>query len=175
MVSPASSAVTRARLRGLQITSRSPEPRRRSGKRGQFRPVRARVRSGRGQLLLVVFAIPGPFHLPVPKKNQSMVDDAHRRPILPDAVAACQDGPRDPKVLADASQGRGGETTRRRVALGAAFVDEESRVLLADLDPQGCLTFSRSLESRDKLPKCRSTKCCWGGQPSAALVTIGGA
>ncbi|EUA89624.1 cobQ/CobB/MinD/ParA nucleotide binding domain protein [Mycobacterium ulcerans str. Harvey] len=46
------------------------------------------------------------------------------------------------RVLAVANQKGGVAKTTTVASLGAAMVDKGRRVLLVDLDPQGCLTFS---------------------------------
>jgi chromosome partitioning protein len=47
----------------------------------------------------------------------------------------------DTRVLAVANQKGGVAKTTTVASLGAAMVDAGRRVLLVDLDPQGCLTF----------------------------------
>ncbi|WP_156736798.1 ParA family protein, partial [Mycobacterium sp. E3298] len=58
---------------------------------------------------------------------------------------------RKTRVLAVANQKGGVAKTTTVASLGAAMVDEGQRVLLVDLDPQGCLTFSLG-QDPDKLP-----------------------
>ncbi|MQA27165.1 MAG: AAA family ATPase [Micromonosporaceae bacterium] len=53
------------------------------------------------------------------------------------------------KVLAVANQKGGVGKTTTVACLGAAYAELGERVLLVDLDPQACLTFSLGLESRD--------------------------
>ncbi|BBX74537.1 ParA family protein [Mycobacterium shinjukuense] len=55
------------------------------------------------------------------------------------------------RVLAVANQKGGVAKTTTVASLGAAMVDKGRRVLLVDLDPQGCLTFSLGHDP-DKLP-----------------------
>ena len=54
------------------------------------------------------------------------------------------------RVLAVANQKGGVAKTTTVASLGAAMVDAGRRVLLIDLDPQGCLTFSLG-QDPDKL------------------------
>jgi chromosome partitioning protein len=53
--------------------------------------------------------------------------------------------------------------------LGAAFAEKGKRVLLVDLDPQGCLTFSLG-QDPDKLPVSVHEVLLGDVEPSAALV-----
>src|SRR3954451_355162 len=55
-------------------------------------------------------------------------------------------------VLAVANQKGGVAKTTTVHALGAALAERGRRVLLVDLDPQGCLTFSTGIDPND-LPK----------------------
>jgi chromosome partitioning protein len=55
------------------------------------------------------------------------------------------------RVLAVANQKGGVAKTTTVASLGAAMVEKGQRVLLVDLDPQGCLTFSLG-QDPDKLP-----------------------
>ncbi len=76
--------------------------------------------------------------------------------ILPDALPAqegraCQDDAVGTHVLAVANQKGGVAKTTTVASLGAAMVELGERVLLVDLDPQGCLTFSLG-QDPDKLP-----------------------
>ncbi|NBP86103.1 MAG: hypothetical protein EBU54_13270 [Mycobacteriaceae bacterium] len=73
------------------------------------------------------------------------------------------------RVLAVANQKGGVAKTTTVASLGAAFVDEGQRVLLVDLDPQGCLTFSLGTEP-DKLPVSVHEVLLGEVEPSAALV-----
>ncbi|MCU1462902.1 MAG: ATPase involved in chromosome partitioning [Acidimicrobiales bacterium] len=54
-----------------------------------------------------------------------------------------------PRVLAVANQKGGVAKTTTVHSLGAALVERGLRVLLVDLDPQACLTFSMGLEPQD--------------------------
>ena len=74
------------------------------------------------------------------------------------------------QVLAVANQKGGVAKTTTVASLGAAFVDEGKRVLLVDLDPQGCLTFSLGTDP-DKLPVSIHEVLLGEVEPSAALVT----
>ena len=73
------------------------------------------------------------------------------------------------RVLAVANQKGGVAKTTTVASLGAAFVDAGQRVLLVDLDPQGCLTFSLGTEP-DKLPVSVHEVLLGEVEPSAALV-----
>jgi len=57
-----------------------------------------------------------------------------------------------PVTFAVANQKGGVAKTTTAHALGAALAERGRRVLLADLDPQGCLTFSLGIDPND-LPK----------------------
>ena len=73
------------------------------------------------------------------------------------------------RVLAVANQKGGVAKTTTVASLGAAFVSEGKRVLLVDLDPQGCLTFSLGTDP-DKLPVSVHEVLLGDVEPSAALV-----
>ncbi len=74
------------------------------------------------------------------------------------------------RVLAVANQKGGVAKTTTVASLGAALVREGKRVLLVDLDPQGCLTFSLGTDP-DKLPVSVHEVLLGDVEPSAALVT----
>ena len=74
------------------------------------------------------------------------------------------------RVLAVANQKGGVAKTTTVASLGAAFVSEGKRVLLVDLDPQGCLTFSLGTDP-DKLPVSVHEVLLGDVEPSAAVVT----
>ncbi len=74
------------------------------------------------------------------------------------------------RVLAVANQKGGVAKTTTVASLGAAFVAEGKRVLLVDLDPQGCLTFSLGTDP-DKLPVSVHEVLLGEVEPSAAVVT----
>jgi chromosome partitioning protein len=73
------------------------------------------------------------------------------------------------RVLAVANQKGGVAKTTTVASLGAAFADEGKRVLLVDLDPQGCLTFSLGTDP-DKLPLSVHEVLLGEVEPNAALV-----
>lgn len=73
------------------------------------------------------------------------------------------------RVLAVANQKGGVAKTTTVASLGAALVDEQKRVLLIDLDPQGCLTFSLG-QDPDKLPVSVHEVLLGEVEPNAALV-----
>ncbi len=73
------------------------------------------------------------------------------------------------RVLAVANQKGGVAKTTTVASLGAAFVGEGRRVLLVDLDPQGCLTFSLGTDP-DKLAVSVHEVLLGEVEPSAALV-----
>ncbi len=73
------------------------------------------------------------------------------------------------RVLAVANQKGGVAKTTTVASLGAAFVDAGKRVLLIDLDPQGCLTFSLGTDP-DKLPVSVHEVLLGDVEPSATLV-----
>lgn len=74
------------------------------------------------------------------------------------------------RVLAVANQKGGVAKTTTVASLGAALVREGKRVLLVDLDPQGCLTFSLGTDP-DKLPVSVHEVLLGEVEPSAALVS----
>jgi chromosome partitioning protein len=73
------------------------------------------------------------------------------------------------RVLAVANQKGGVAKTTTVASLGAALSDAGKRVLLVDLDPQGCLTFSLGTDP-DKLPVSVHEVLLGDVEPSAALV-----
>lgn len=73
------------------------------------------------------------------------------------------------RVLAVANQKGGVAKTTTVASLGAALVAEGQRVLLVDLDPQGCLTFSLGTDP-DKLPVSVHEVLLGEVEPDAALV-----
>jgi chromosome partitioning protein len=73
------------------------------------------------------------------------------------------------RVLAVANQKGGVAKTTTVASLGAAFAEKGKRVLLVDLDPQGCLTFSLG-QDPDKLPVSVHEVLLGDVEPSAALV-----
>ena len=73
------------------------------------------------------------------------------------------------RILAVANQKGGVAKTTTVASLGAAFVAEGKRVLLVDLDPQGCLTFSLGADP-DKLPVSVHEVLLGDVEPNAALV-----
>ena len=76
------------------------------------------------------------------------------------------------RVLAVANQKGGVAKTTTVASLGAAFVEAGKRVLLVDLDPQGCLTFSLGHDP-DKLAVSVHEVLLGEVEPSAALVDHG--
>src|SRR6202008_4216721 len=74
------------------------------------------------------------------------------------------------RVLAVANQKGGVAKTTTVASLGAAMVESGRRVLLVDLDPQGCLTFSLGHDP-DKLPVSVHEVLLGEVEPNAALVT----
>lgn len=74
------------------------------------------------------------------------------------------------RVLAVANQKGGVAKTTTVASLGAAFAEAGKRVLLVDLDPQGCLTFSLGTDP-DKLPVSIHEVLLGDVEPSTALVT----
>jgi len=73
------------------------------------------------------------------------------------------------RVLAVANQKGGVAKTTTVASLGAAFAEAGKRVLLVDLDPQGCLTFSLGTDP-DKLPVSVHEVLLGDVEPGAALV-----
>lgn len=73
------------------------------------------------------------------------------------------------RVLAVANQKGGVAKTTTVASLGAALTGEGQRVLLVDLDPQGCLTFSLG-QDPDKLPVSVHEVLLGDVEPDAALV-----
>ncbi|HEX7321784.1 MAG TPA: ParA family protein [Mycobacterium sp.] len=74
------------------------------------------------------------------------------------------------RILAAANQKGGVAKTTTVASLGAAMVEKGLRVLLVDLDPQGCLTFSLGHDP-DKLPLSVHEVLLGDVEPNAALVT----
>ncbi|HEU4361996.1 MAG TPA: ParA family protein [Mycobacterium sp.] len=74
------------------------------------------------------------------------------------------------RILAVANQKGGVAKTTTVASLGAAMADEGRRVLLVDLDPQGCLTFSLGHDP-DKLPVSVHEVLLGEVEIDAALVT----
>jgi len=74
------------------------------------------------------------------------------------------------RVLAVANQKGGVAKTTTVASLGAAFVGEGRTVLLVDLDPQGCLTFSLGTDP-DKLAVSVHEVLLGEVEPGAAIVT----
>jgi len=74
------------------------------------------------------------------------------------------------RVLAVANQKGGVAKTTTVASLGAAFAGEGRRVLLVDLDPQGCLTFSLGTDP-DKLAVSVHEVLLGDVEPSAAVVS----
>jgi chromosome partitioning protein len=81
---------------------------------------------------------------------------------------ACQDGTVT-RVLAVANQKGGVAKTTTVASLGAAMVEMGKRVLLVDLDPQGCLTFSLG-QDPDKLAVSVHEVLLGDVEPDVALV-----
>ncbi|KAA8958998.1 ParA family protein [Mycobacterium sp.] len=75
----------------------------------------------------------------------------------------------DTRVLAIANQKGGVAKTTTVASLGAAIAEMEQRVLLVDLDPQGCLTFSLGHDP-DKLAVSVHEVLLGEVEPNAALV-----
>ncbi len=73
------------------------------------------------------------------------------------------------RVLAVANQKGGVAKTTTVASLGAAFMEQGRRVLLVDLDPQGCLTFSLG-QDPDKLAVSVHEVLLGEVEPDAALV-----
>ncbi|WP_082957737.1 ParA family protein [Mycobacterium sp. E802] len=73
------------------------------------------------------------------------------------------------RVLAVANQKGGVAKTTTVASLGAAMAEQGRRVLLVDLDPQGCLTFSLGHDP-DKLPVSVHEVLLGDVEPGAALV-----
>jgi chromosome partitioning protein len=71
--------------------------------------------------------------------------------------------------LAVANQKGGVAKTTTVASLGAAFTEAGQRVLLVDLDPQGCLSFSLGTDP-DKLPVSIHDVLLGDVEPDAALV-----
>ncbi len=74
------------------------------------------------------------------------------------------------RILAVANQKGGVAKTTTVASLGAALAEKGRRVLLVDLDPQGCLTFSLGHDP-DKLPVSVHEVLLGEVEPMAALVT----
>jgi len=74
----------------------------------------------------------------------------------------------DPSSFGGQSKGWGGQDDHGRLA-GSGIIDDGKRVLLVDLDPQGCLTFSLGTDP-DKLPVSVHEVLLGEVEPNAALV-----
>ncbi|MEO8814484.1 MAG: AAA family ATPase [Mycobacterium sp.] len=74
------------------------------------------------------------------------------------------------RILAVANQKGGVAKTTTVASLGAAMAEQGQRVLLIDLDPQGCLTFSLGHDP-DKLPVSVHEVLLGDVEPDAALVS----
>ncbi|OBH17634.1 ParA family protein [Mycolicibacter terrae] len=74
------------------------------------------------------------------------------------------------RILAVANQKGGVAKTTTVASLGAAMAELGQRVLLVDLDPQGCLTFSLGHDP-DKLPVSVHEVLLGEVEPNAALVS----
>jgi chromosome partitioning protein len=72
-------------------------------------------------------------------------------------------------VLAVANQKGGVAKTTTVASLGAAMVEQGKKVLLVDLDPQGCLTFSLG-QDPDKLPVSVHEVLLGDVEPNVAVV-----
>jgi chromosome partitioning protein len=116
-----------------------------------------------------------PLGFAVSKQKQPMLSrnwsdthsgDSAPRPLV--VVGACQDE-RVTRILAVANQKGGVAKTTTVASLGAAMVEKGRRVLLVDLDPQGCLTFSLG-QDPDKLPVSIHEVLLGDVEPDAALV-----
>ncbi|MGA9376505.1 MAG: ParA family protein [Mycobacterium sp.] len=73
------------------------------------------------------------------------------------------------RVLAVANQKGGVAKTTTVASIGAAMVEKGQRVLLVDLDPQGCLTFSLG-QDPDKLAVSVHEVLLGAVEPGAALI-----
>jgi chromosome partitioning protein len=82
------------------------------------------------------------------------------------------DGEDMTRVLAVANQKGGVAKTTTVASLGAAMTEKGKRVLLVDLDPQGCLTFSLG-QDPDKLGVSIHEVLLGDVEPDAALVSTG--
>ena len=123
-----------------------------------------------------------PFGLSMAKQDQTMLTEAHVRRFCPNRSDPVRGGPFDGNrarmdtvgihVLAVANQKGGVAKTTTVASLGAAMVESGKRVLLVDLDPQGCLTFSLG-QDPDKLPVSVHEVLLGDVEPSAAVVQTG--
>ena len=77
------------------------------------------------------------------------------------------------RVLAVANQKGGVAKTTTVASLGAAMAEQGRRVLLVDLDPQGCST-SRWARTRTSFPVSVHEVLLGEVEPDAALVSTGG-
>lgn len=87
-----------------------------------------------------------------------------------DSAYARMTGVSQTRVLAVANQKGGVAKTTTVASLGAVMAENGQRVLLVDLDPQGCLTFSLGHDP-DKLPISVHEVLLGQAEPDAALVT----
>jgi chromosome partitioning protein len=84
-------------------------------------------------------------------------------------LRTASDGENMTRVLAVANQKGGVAKTTTVASLGAAMAEKDRRVLLVDLDPQGCLTFSLG-QDPDKLAVSIHEVLLGDVEPSVALV-----
>ena len=169
-VSPASSAVTSARCRGLQITSGSPQAQVGQGVGGEPGLVAADV----GQLQVGAAGVTA-RDLTIRSRRDAVaaggaVQQSHPRLCrTPLTVVRMLGWNGVTRVLAVANQKGGVAKTTTVASLGAAMAEEGRRVLLVDLDPQGCLTFSLG-QDPDKLAVSIHEVLLGDVEPNAALV-----
>lgn len=95
--------------------------------------------------------------------------DTDRRLVLPRGKPCQYVGVTGMRILAVANQKGGVAKTTTVASLGAAMAELGRRVLLVDLDPQGCLTFSLGHDP-DKLPVSVHEVLLGEVEPNTALV-----
>ena len=124
-----------------------------------------------------------PLGFPVAQQQKSVLLDPHARRFCPTAdterrlvlrgAKPCQYvGVTGMRILAVANQKGGVAKTTTVASLGAAMAELGRRVLLVDLDPQGCLTFSLGHDP-DKLPVSVHEVLLGEVEPNTALVPTG--
>ncbi len=137
-----------------------------------------------GQFQLGASGVPtvsGPLGFTVAQQQKSVLLDPHARRFCPTPDMGprlvlsrgkpCQYvGVTGMRILAVANQKGGVAKTTTVASLGAAMAELGRRVLLVDLDPQGCLTFSLG-QDPDKLPVSVHEVLLGEVEPNAALVT----